>query len=104
VAAALALGAIGAGAVAARPPPPPPGGATVVAFAPWVSPVEALAAVAESGGRPLWSDRSGEVWAVAAPEGPPEGPDAATPRVRGAWIVAGRAGVAACLGWTRPAT
>ncbi|MFP5512884.1 MAG: DUF2243 domain-containing protein [Alphaproteobacteria bacterium] len=93
----LALAAGVAGAVAALPPPG--GTATLVLFRPGMTPVEALTALAALDGRTVWSDPSGQIWAIDLPEG---GSALGLYR-KGALLISNGVVPAGCLDWFRSA-
>ncbi len=93
---ALALVTMGLGAGSLRPAPAE-GGFTTIAFAPWVSGREAVAAIAAADGRLVWADPGFGVVVASVPEGKRLGLHAA-----GALLVSGGGLPAGCLGWSRP--
>ncbi len=90
---ALAVGI--AGAVATLPPPGVT--TTLVLFRPDIAPVEALAALASVDGRTVWSDPSGQLWAIDLPDG---GRTLGLYR-RGALLVSNSVVPTGCLDWFR---
>ena len=92
----LALAAGIAGAVAALPPPG--GTATLVLFRPGTAPADALTALAAVDGRTVWSDPSGQLWAIDLPEG---GSALGLYR-QGALLLSNGVVPAGCLDWFRP--
>lgn len=85
-----AAAVIAAGGWASRPAPGAT--ATVVLFVPGTGGDRAIRALAEAGARPLWSDRSGDVWLIAPPKGGGRGREPA-----GSLLIGGRAVTAGCL-------
>ncbi|CAO3433023.1 DUF2243 domain-containing protein [Azospirillum doebereinerae] len=91
----LALAVLVAGPVAALPPSA--GAMAMVLFEPGVTPSAVAAAVAAVDGRLVWSDPSGQLWAIDL--GPGKG---ALPLYRHGAILVSNAGVpAGCLDWFR---
>ncbi|CAO3435155.1 DUF2243 domain-containing protein [Azospirillum endophyticum] len=96
---ALAVGL--AGAVATLPPPGAT--ATLVLFRPGTAPAEALAALASVDGRTVWSDPTGQLWAIDMADG---GSTLGLYRHlyrQGALLVSNGVVPAGCLDWFRPA-
>lgn len=77
--------------------PAPDDGTVMVVFRPGVSPAEAMAGLTAAGGRLLWSDAGGTVWAVDVPVG---GETSAFYR-HGALLVSNSILPVGCLNWTR---
>ncbi len=93
---ALVLAVALAGPWAALPSPRTDNMVMVV-FRPGVTPAEAMAGVAASGGSLVWSDSSDQIWAVALPEGHAPG----ALYGHGALLVSNSILPAGCLDWTR---
>lgn len=92
----LALAVLGAAPVAALPPRDVTG--AVVLFAPGMSQAAIMAAVSAVGGRVVWVDDSGSLWAL-------DFDDARAARKlhrRGALLVSNSLIPAGCLAWSRP--
>jgi uncharacterized membrane protein len=89
----LATAVLVAGPLAALPPPP--GGPTIVLFKPGTGPEAALHAVVAAGGLALWSDASGELWAIKV--GPET--DATALYRHGALVVSRSTFGIGCLPW-----
>jgi len=91
----LTLAVLLAGPIAALPPP---GADTaLVLFPPGTGAAQALAAVAAVDGRAVWSDASGDLWAVALPD-PAE---AGQLYAHGALLVSRGLFPAGCFAWSR---
>lgn len=91
----LTLAVLVAGPVAALPPSP--GGITMVLFKPGTSLADVAVAVAAVDGRLVWSDPSGQLWAVELGSG-----GGALPLYRHGAILVSNAGLpAGCLDWFR---
>lgn len=92
---ALALAALAAAPIAALPPP---GQSTaMVLFRPDVTPAQAFAAMRAIGGRLLWSDPSGQLWAIDVSGGG----DAGRLYGYGALLVSSAGLPVGCFNWTR---
>lgn len=92
----LALAVLAGGPVSALPPRDA-GGTALALFRPDMAARDVLAAVAAAGGRTVWSDPSGGLWAVDFDE-----PGAARSLYgRGALLVGGSLLPAGCLAWSR---
>ena len=92
---ALLLAVAVAGPLAAVPPPND--GTIMVLFAPGTSPQQALAAMQSVDGRLLWTDASGQLWAIDVSSGG----DPAGLYGRGAMLVSNSILPAGCFDWLR---
>lgn len=96
VAAAMVLAVLSAAPLAALPPATS-GATTLIVFRPGIDAGAATSAIAAAGGRPVWSDPAGGIWAAAF-----EGQAATLALYRGGALLVGASPViAGCLAWTR---
>lgn len=94
--AALVLSVLVAGPVAALPPPDD--GPVMVLFRPGMTVMEVAGAVVAADGRMVWSDPSGQLWAIdLGADG-----DARQLYRHGAWLVGSGLLPGACFNWSRP--